>query len=63
VWTARPQAVERGRARLPDGIIGNIVAPAPAVEHDQHYRTALLHLDVPCVCQQASVMLPAPIAY
>ncbi len=63
VRTARPQAVERGRARLPDGVVGNIVAPAPAVEHDQHHRTALLHRNVPCVCRQASVMLPAPIAY
>ena len=49
VRTARPQAVERGRARLPDGVVGNIVAPAPAVEHDQHHRTAPLHRNVPCV--------------
>ena len=49
VWTACPQPVERGRVRLPDGVVGRIVAPAPAVEHDQHHRTTLLHLDLPCV--------------
>src|SRR4029450_1243859 len=48
VRTARPQAVERGRARLPDGVVGGIVAPAPAVEYDQHHRTTLLHLNVSC---------------
>ena len=48
VRTARPQAIERGRARLPDGVVGGIVAPAPAVEYDQHHRTTLLHLNASC---------------
>ena len=49
VRTARPQPVEGGRARLADGVVGRIVAPAPAVEHDQHHRTAPLHRNVPRV--------------
>ena len=38
-----PQSVERGRLGLPDGVVGGFLAPAPAVQHDQHHRAALLH--------------------
>ena len=36
-----------GRAGLPDGVVGRLLAPAPAVQYDQHHRTTLLHLHVP----------------
>ena len=45
VRTARPQPVERRRAREPHRVVGRLLAKTPAVEHDQHHRTSLLH---PC---------------
>ena len=43
VRTGLPQAVEGGRARLTDRVVGRLLAPAPAVQHGQHHRTTLLH--------------------
>ena len=48
VRTGRPQPVETRRAGLADGVVGRLLAPAPAVEHDQHHGTTLLHPYVLC---------------
>ena len=42
VRTAGPQPVECRRPGLADGVVGRVLAPAPAVEHDQHDGAALL---------------------
>src|SRR5262245_37940873 len=48
-----PQMIEAGRARLADGVVGWLLAPTPAIQHNQHHRTALLHqrfpLSLPCL--------------
>ncbi len=44
VRTARPQTVESGSASLSNGVVSGLLAPAPAVKHDQHDWTTLLHL-------------------
>ena len=57
VRTIRPQAIERGRARLPDGVVGGIVAPAPAVEYDRitGRRFCISTLPVLHRCPRASI--------
>jgi hypothetical protein len=42
VRTGLPQAVEGRGAGLTDRIVGRLLAPAPAVQHGQHHRPALL---------------------
>jgi hypothetical protein len=44
VRAGRPQMVEVGGARLANSVVGDFVAPTPAVKHDQHDRTTLLHV-------------------
>src|SRR5207248_1977241 len=39
----RPEAVECRCSGETDGVVGALLAPAPAVQHDQHHRTAFLH--------------------
>ena len=48
VRTTGPQAVEIGGAGLAHGIVGILVAPAPAVENCQHHWTPLLYIHVLC---------------
>ena len=48
VRAARPQPVECRRAGEPHRVVGSLLAPAPAIEHDQHHRaTSLLHACFP----------------
>src|SRR5262249_37887119 len=43
VRTARPQPVEARGARLAHGVVGALLAPAPAVQDYEHHRAPLLH--------------------
>ena len=43
VRTGHPQAIEIGRARLADRVIGLLLAAAPTVEDDQHDGAIFLH--------------------
>ena len=42
-----PEPVEGRGLGLADGVVGGVLAPAPAVQDDQHHRTALLHRFIP----------------
>jgi hypothetical protein len=44
-----PKPVEGRRFGLAHGVVGRVVAPAPAVENDQHHRPPLLHVAFPLV--------------
>ena len=43
VRQALPQPVEGRRLGLADGVVRRVLAPAPAVQNDQHNRASLLH--------------------
>ena len=47
VRAERPEPVEIGRARLLDGVVGDVLAPTPAVQDRQHHGTPPLHPQVP----------------
>jgi hypothetical protein len=47
VRTALPQPVEGRRPGLQDGIVGGVLAPAEAVQNDQHDGPPLLHFAFP----------------
>ena len=44
VRSGLPQPIESRRFRLAYGVIRRVLAPAPAVQNDQHNRPPLLHL-------------------
>ena len=44
-----PQPVEIRRVGLADGIVARIVAPAPAIQNDQHHRPPPLHRQPPLI--------------
>jgi len=46
VRAGRPQLVEAGSARLANSVVSRLFAPTPAIKHDQHYRTTLLHVSM-----------------
>ena len=44
-----PEPVEIRCASLPNGVVGRIFAPTPAIQNGQHHRTTFLHrLTFPC---------------
>jgi len=43
VRTCGPETIEIRGVSLPNGIVGRIFAPAPAIQYGQHHRTTFLH--------------------
>ena len=49
VRTALPEAAEIRCLSLANGVIARVVAPAPAIQNDQHHRPLVLHHKTPLV--------------